>query len=176
MSPRANYVSATGKLDVQGLARTGESVVGIVRLADFKRVRDLLADDEGSLGFTVKGGVDERGRPVLAVKLEGSVTLNCQRCLLPFLFDIESETEILLAATEEELGVWDEEEGETVLAAAPMDLQELLEDELLLALPYAPRHPEGVCAPGAGSARTSDETRPFASLAAIKRKSTGNEN
>lgn len=176
MSPRANYVSATGKLDVNGLARAGESVVGIVRLADLGRVRDLLADDEGSLGFAVKGRLDERGRPVLAVKLEGSVTLNCQRCLLPFLFDLDSETEILLAATEEELALWDDEEGEAVLAAAPMDLQELLEDELLLTLPYAPRHPEGVCAPAGGSAKASEDAHRFASLAALKRKPTGNEN
>lgn len=174
MSTRANYVSATGKLDVQGLARASESVVGIVRLADFNRARELLADDEGSLGFTVRGGTDDRGRPTLAVRLEGSVTLTCQRCLLPYLFDLDSETEIMLAATEEELSVWDEEEGESMLAAAPMDLQELLEDELLLALPYAPRHPEGVCAPEEKPAGALDQTRPFASLATLRRKPTGN--
>jgi uncharacterized protein len=177
MSNRANYVSATGKLEVQGLARAGESVVGIVRLADFKRLETLLATNEGSLGFTVRGAMDDRGRPVLTLRLEGSVTLTCQRCLLPYLHELDSETEILLAATEEELAVWDEGEDETVLAAAPLDLHEMLEDELLLALPYAPRHPEGVCAPGGRAAASAqDQTRPFASLANLKRKQTGNEN
>lgn len=175
MSNRANFVSATGKLDVQGLARAGETVVGVVRLADFERAADQLATDEGSLAFSVRGAVDDRGRPVLGVHLEGTVTLVCQRCLLPFLHEIDSETEIQLAATEQELEAWDEDEAETVLAAAPLGLHGLLEDELLLALPYAPRHPEGVCAPGGGT-RKGEKPSPFASLAAIKRKQSGNEN
>jgi len=175
MSNRANFVSATGKLDVQGLARAGETVVGVVRLADFERARDLFATDEGSLAFSVRGSVDPRGRPVLAVHLEGNATLVCQRCLLPFLYEIDSETEIQLAATEQELETWDDDEAETMLAAAPLDLHEMVEDELLLALPYAPRHPEGVCAPGGGT-RKGEKPSPFASLAALKRKPSGNEN
>ncbi len=174
MSNRANFVTATGKLDVQGLARAGDAVVGIAQLVDFKRVEGQLATNEGALGFTVRGAVDERGRPVLRVRLEGSVTLVCQRCLLPFLYEIDSESEIQLAATEEELVAWDEDEGEALLAESPLDLHELLEDELLLALPYAPRHPEGVCAPGPAGTSHEDEAGPFASLAALKRKQTGN--
>jgi uncharacterized protein len=171
MSNRANFVSAHGKLDVQGLARAGESVVGIVPLADFKRAEDQLATGEGTLAFTVTGVMDARGRPVLRVKLEGQITLNCQRCLLPYPYELDSETEILLAATEAELSNWDEEDGETVLASAPMDLHDLLEDELLLALPFAPRHPEGVCAPvGRSRGGAKDANQAFAALASIKSK------
>ena len=35
--------------------------------------------------------------------------------------------------------------AEVVLAAAPMEPLALIEDELLLALPFAPRHPDGAC-------------------------------
>ena len=40
-------------------------------------------------------------------------------------------------------------ELEVVLAAAPLDPAELVEDELVLAMPFAPRHPDDACAAAA---------------------------
>jgi len=53
-----------------------------------------------------------------------------------------------------------------VLAAAPLDPAQLVEDELVLALPYAPRH-ENCVARAAG--REGDGSSPFASLRGLMR-------
>jgi uncharacterized protein len=90
------------------------------------------------------------GRPALAVVLDGAVTLECQRCLGPLEWPIVQRTEILLAHDEAEAARLDaDSDSEVLVAAAPLDTQTLIEDELVLALPYVARHPEGSCAPPA---------------------------
>ena len=55
---------------------------------------------------------------------------------------------MLLARNERELAVLDESDDvhEVILAAAPLDAQTLIEDEVLLALPFAPRCERPECA------------------------------
>ncbi len=49
--------------------------------------------------------------------------------------------------------------------------QKQFEDEILLGLPYAPRHDEGQCgSAGEGAASERGGTRAFARLVALKRK------
>jgi uncharacterized protein len=82
----------------------------------------------------------------LAIEIEGSVPLTCQRCLDDFEWPVAQRTEVLLAHDERELALLDaDSSAEVVLAGAPVTTLTLVEDELLLALPFAPRHPEGAC-------------------------------
>ena len=72
--------------------------------------------------------------------------LECQRCLQPLEWTVDQKTVVALAGSEDEADALDaESDGEVVLAAGPLDPLELVEDELLLTLPYAPTHPEGEC-------------------------------
>ena len=60
---------------------------------------------------------------------------------------MQQRTVALLAKSEGEGDALDEDSDEEVLvAAAPLDPLTLVEDELLLSLPYAPTHAEGECA------------------------------
>ncbi|HEX4883906.1 MAG TPA: YceD family protein, partial [Casimicrobiaceae bacterium] len=76
----------------------------------------------------------------------------CQRCLAPVDVPVGQATLLLLARDEADLVRLDEaSEHEVVAAREPLDPLVLVEDELLLTLPFAPRH-EGDCAPPAGDA------------------------
>jgi uncharacterized protein len=78
--------------------------------------------------------------------LSGSVTLECQRCLADFAWPIDVTTEVLLARDDAELAALDADSSlEVVLASGPLDPLSLVEDELVLTLPFAPRHPDGAC-------------------------------
>ena len=73
----------------------------------------------------------------------------CQRCLGRLDWPVDQATEVLLAGDERELAALDDaSEGEVILADGPLDPAELVEDELVLTLPFAPLH-EGPC-PGRG--------------------------
>ena len=110
------------------------------------RVADLLADGPASVAWRIEGTKDALGRPAVAVALRGSVSLTCQRCLAEFDWPIEQRSEVLLARDELELAALDAgSDSEVVLAEGSLDPLTLVEDELVLALPFAPRHPEGDC-------------------------------
>jgi uncharacterized protein len=98
------------------------------------------------VSWRIEGTTDAAGRPALSIELGGNVPLTCQRCLDDFQWPIEQRTELLLAHDERELAALDADSGaEVVLAAPPVEPLTLVEDELVLALPFAPRHPEGAC-------------------------------
>ena len=101
----------------------------------------------GRIDWSIRGAADEQGRPAITVSIEGTVPLECQRCLGLLDQPVQQSTTLLLARDEADLVQLDEiSEHEVVLANAPLDPVALVEDELLLTLPFAPRH-EASCGP-----------------------------
>jgi DUF177 domain-containing protein len=165
-----------GRFDAFRLATRSEVMAGEIDLSGRSRVVDRIAPVAVpmSIEWRIEGGRDDLERPMLTLTLHGSVTLVCQRCLQSFAAAIDRRSELLLAHDESELARLDAEEREVVLASAPLDARTLVEDEVLLSLPFAPMHPEGRCpaeSADAGSASMKHDTpSPFARLAAIKRR------
>lgn len=142
----ARDMNSPGRLDAFRIAREHGAVEGSVDPHRLPRVADQLADGPASLAWRIEGTEDASGRPALAIDLEGTVTLTCQRCLADFAWPIDQRTEVLLAHDERELATLDAQSSvEVTLAEGPVDPLALVEDELVLALPFAPRHPDDVC-------------------------------
>ena len=140
------------RLDAFGLVRDRGVVEGTVDAHRLSRVEDLLGAGPSQIDWRIVGTNDAMGRPALNVELSGAVSVNCQRCLADFEWPVAQRTELLLAHSEDELVALDAESGsEVVLATSPIDPLGLVEDELVLALPFAPRHPDDACAAPAES-------------------------
>jgi uncharacterized protein len=169
----AGYVPGLVPFDAFKLAANGDALSGVVDARQLTRVADRLADtaSEARIAWRIDGGVDSVGRPALTVSIDGSVPLACQRCLHPFDFRVDQQTMLLLARNEAQLATLDAEEPEVVLASAALDARSLVEDELLLSLPFAPRHDEDACDATAVQAALdmqSGRESPFARLGALK--------
>jgi uncharacterized protein len=149
-------------------AAAGAKQQGAWSVTDFPRLRDMLAGDAGEIDYEIDGVRDERDRPALRVRLRGRLQLRCQRCLEPLAFAVETDETLVLAATQEEIDrePLDAQSPDRLLAVDGMPVRELLEDELILALPYAPRHER--CAAGAGP-RADERISPFAGLRGMLR-------
>ncbi len=118
-------------------------------------------------------------RPSLQLAADTEVTLECQRCLQPMRWPLQARRRIFFVEGEDAAAALDAESEDDVLALVPaLDLQALIEDELLLALPIVPRHE--VCPEPLPRAFVEDEgegapeDNPFAVLAALKRGSAPN--
>jgi uncharacterized protein len=139
-----------GTFDAFDVARRGATLSGTVDVATLPRVADTIAADADSakVAWRITGSGDERGRPALDVELHGGVPLECQRCMQVFVWPLEQQTTLLLARDERELGMLDAEDEtvEVILAHAPQETLTLIEDEVLLALPFAPRCDRPGCA------------------------------
>jgi uncharacterized protein len=148
-------------------ASAGATQQGVWPLGDFPRLRDLLATDAGEVAYEISGVRDERGRPGLRLKVRGTLTLRCQRCLEPMPFEVQTDETLVLAATLAEIHAEpaDARAPDRVVAGREMALRELVEDELILAVPYAPRHERCI------AVRADDRkgTSPFAGLRGLIR-------
>ncbi|MBE0616113.1 MAG: DUF177 domain-containing protein [Burkholderiales bacterium] len=116
------------------------------------------------LDFVLTGGNNERDKPELRLAVDGSVRLQCQRCLGAMDFPLRFEAQLELAASEDEIAAADD--GiERIVAARDMDVAVLVEDEIILALPMVPKHEQCSAAEGSdGGAKPSA----FQALAALK--------
>ena len=121
----------------------------------------------------------------LHLRLTLEIPLTCQACLKPYAQAIESDRDYLFFQTEEEAETWDfeadHESEDALVATEAFNLLELIEDEVLLALPLAPRHPAKGCLAEdlkAASARLKgqvediviDKPNPFAILKNLKKQ------
>jgi uncharacterized protein len=163
------------RFDALKLSASGESLAGEVDAADLPRVADRLATDAGAarLAWRLVGGRDAQHRPALTLTLGGSVPLLCQRCLQPFAAIVDQSTELLLARSEAELARLDVDEIEVVLATERLDPLTLVEDELLLSLPFSPRHADGQCESASpmvtGQEMSQSRASPFGQLGELKK-------
>jgi uncharacterized protein len=150
-------------------ASAGATQQGRMPLSGFPRLRDLLASDAGDVAYEVKGLRDALGRPSLRVSVRGTLLLRCQRCLEPLRFEVNEEEMLVLAATQDEIDAdpVDAEAPDRVLAGKAMALRALIEDELILAVPGAPRHED--CSVGAAAGNGVEEVSPFAGLRGLLR-------
>jgi uncharacterized protein len=162
--------SAQTVIDSLEFARTGQALHGSLLLPELGRLKDSLADAVGTVEFDVTGGHDAHHRPILKVAIHGTLRLQCQRCLEALDYPLQIlNTLLLVGAGGAGAGELADEEIEWIEASRELDLATLIEDEILLSLPYAPRHEEGACRPLGTATAEGAASSAFARLAALKR-------
>jgi uncharacterized protein len=157
-------------IDSLEFARVGQTLRGKLPLPGMSRLKDSLADELGSVEFEVTGGQDARSRPILTVAVRGTLQLRCQRCLEALSHPLHVlNTLLLVAAGTAAAGELDDEDVEWIEASRELNVANLVEDEILLSLPYAPRHEEGACRLAGSAISDKAAGSAFAALAALKR-------
>ncbi len=84
----------------------------------------------------------------LRVKIRTALHLECQRCLEGFWQKIDISAQFVLLESPQEVEDFpiDNLVEDALLQSDTFDLMEFIEDEVLLALPLVPKHPQGECA------------------------------
>jgi len=102
------------------------------------------------------------------------VILQCQRCLQPLVEAVEVDRHFRFVADEDVAAKLDDEIEDEVLALPrTLDLRELVEDEMLLALPLVPRHdlcPQPLPTQFGDVEEVESKANPFAALAQLRGK------
>jgi len=155
-------------IDGFGFAAAGGSLRGAWPVNVLPRLREELHDNAGAVEFVVQGSYGPHGRPQLALRAWATLRLTCRRCLGAVECAVDAEATLLLAASQAEIDAEpiSVEGPEWIVAQKDMALRDLVEDELLLALPYAPRH--GNC-PAQGSDAPEARHTPLAGLRGMLR-------
>ncbi len=160
------------------LAQRGAVLTGELPLAGMNRLAGSLVDSEGSVDVTLRFGTDERHLPVLTVELRTEVSLMCQNCLEPYRQPIEIEATLGIIRTEPEAERIPRAYDPLVVGDEPLYIKELVEDELILALPIISRHSED-CLPAVSeeapepdseAGERSGRENPFEALRHLKKE------
>ena len=161
-------------IDPIRLAETRRLLQGEVALAEMSRLVEALQDNDGNVSVSLEFGIDEEGIRVMRGRVQGEVTLLCQRCLEPMRQQIDSEFSLGLVRNETEADELPSYYEPLLLDGKPLFLRDVIEDEMLLALPIVPRHPADECEARLESSGTEKEQEdgkrdnPFAGLAGLK--------
>lgn len=129
-------------IDGLQFARAALERLGSVGMERLPRLAQLRCSTEG-LEYRLRGGRAGNGKLCLRLSVVGSLEMICQRCLDPIQVPIAIDTELQLAENAREISDADDE-IDRVIASRHMDVAWLVEDEVILALPMAPRHEECV--------------------------------
>ena len=165
-------------LDIFDFARRGALLEGQTALADFARLLDGLPEQNSraQVDWRVSGSVNGQGQMFLHVQAAACPDLVCQRCLGPVAWPVRVDTRVQLEVSESQLDTDDgtDDSPERILGSTRFDLVSLVEDELILELPYVPRHEqcpehhESQDASAEGS--SSGKPSPFAVLDQLRTK------
>jgi uncharacterized protein len=169
-------------LNVEAFARDGAHLSGTQPLPQFERLAaSAVAVPAGAVvAWQVRGelrtALGDAPQVWLHLAGQGEIDLECQRCLEPVRWTLDVDRWLQFVAGEDAAEALDADSEHDVLPLTRrLDLFEVLEDELLLALPLIARHES--CPGGAPSAAPEDAEpdapHPFAALAALKRGSSG---
>jgi DUF177 domain-containing protein len=165
-------MSAQTVIDSLEFAGAAKELRGKIPVAEFVRLRDCLSDTSGDVEFIVRGGRNKERRPILMLEIGSDLRLQCQRCLGTVHHRLDVRSMLLLVRPGEDLSenAEDPEAPDCIEADQQLDVGQLVEDEILLSLPFAPRHADDGCQSALGG--SGGETRrpsSFAKLAELKR-------
>lgn len=133
-------------IDPLRLARHGQSLSGVLPVAHLRRIAPMLADVDDQIDFELQFSQDGQGVPCVEGRVRGELSMICQRCLQTVSIEVNASVNLGIAASEEQAERLPEDYEPLLVGDEPLVLKELLEDEVILALPVAPMHPEGACA------------------------------
>lgn len=162
---------------------------GTIEVERLPRLCDLLWRTEAgsaqfeplTAAFRLAFGRDDDRRSVVTGRVQSLLPLRCQRCGQRFDLSVDVDVNLALAAGIDEANALPDAYDPLLVEDRLMRPSELIEDELILAIPAIPRHPDGECEPPvvASPASREDEAaapdperdpspQPFASLAALR--------
>lgn len=152
--------------------------VGEAGETDFPRLTQALSVQGGSAAWPVRFDLlfrrDPEARPMVLGAVVLRVRLVCQRCLGDLQMSLDGPLALALVRTEGEGAVLPDHLDPILVGPEGIRPLDLVEDELLLALPQIPVHDRGECGPPIAVTRqlSSPEPRrihPFAVLQGLRR-------
>ena len=146
---------------------------GKLPLAALKRLATDLAATHGDVVFDLEFGKDDLGIAFLQVRANAALPLICQRTLEVFDLPVQIDSRLGLITREEDEAGLPEGYEPLLTADGALRLADVVEDELILAVPVVPVKPgteqvQQSWGSGAEEAETPAKPNPFSALEQMK--------
>ena len=128
------------------LAKAGKQIAGQYELCTMQRLGTLLHENTGDVSFILNFEWNaENGFYCITGEVNTSLITVCQRCLEGLCIEINSKVRLGIVNNKTEAEQLPSGFEPLLISDEPVSLLELVEDELLLAIPIAPMHEEKNC-------------------------------
>ncbi len=156
------------KLDLFEFSRDRRVFQESIDLVEFARLSDVLLEVGGALDVKLEGSRDTDGFSWLMMAVSGTLVLTCQRCLgrLQFPLRVGAHLQLIAKGTDLPDDELENDKFDVLVADEPLSIKDLVEDEVILALPVSPMH-ENCQVPDVGT--NGKALSPFAALAQLKK-------
>ena len=165
-------VALPPQIDVWRMVANQRCFEGSFPLAQFPRLTELLVDSEGDCRYEVAFYRDPLKIDVMHIKLHAVLPLVCQRSLERFGYRVEIDQRLGLIGDEsQEAALPEDMEAVMIEGNGEVSPLQLIEDDLLLAIPLVPINPDAselVPKWDDEEALEPQKPHPFAALAALK--------
>ena len=168
-----SYSRVPEAVDAWRMVAARREFEGRIPLATMVRLRDSLLQPEGDARYVLAFGIDALKVPFAELRIEAELPLECQSSLQRFLLPVRLVQRLgLIRGEADEAALPPDYEALLVEADGMLKPAELVEDEVILALPVVPVSPdaEAVERDFAPTAEETAQASPFAALAGLKRK------
>ena len=136
-------VTLPESVDAWRMVSARRSFEGTLPIATLRRLCEALAGTDGEVNYELDFGRDSLGVSYVDVRAQVSLTLLCQRTLEPFVMPITLDTRLgLIKQERDEAGLPPDCEPLLVAENGRLNPADVIEDELLLALPLVPVNPD----------------------------------
>jgi|APCry1669192269_1035402.scaffolds.fasta_scaffold11216_4 uncharacterized protein len=162
-------------VDPVAFAEKRGHLVGRLAIGGLDRIAPMVKNLDAYVDLDLQFG--KQGRlPFIEGRVAAQLVLECQCCLGPMECNIDSKVRLgIVESVDAALLLPEDTEALIVEPDVEVLLSDIVQDELLLALPVIPQH-DDCHLPGESPAAPSEARRnPFASLADLKLKSTSEE-
>ena len=133
------------KIDPFRFADNQSRLQGSLPIKNMPRLLASLASDEGEAEVNIRFGVDEQGIRYLKGHLAAHLTVQCQRCMESYIYEIIGDFKLGILQREEEAISLPESYDPLVIQGAELFISDVIEDELIVSLPIVPMHELSQC-------------------------------
>ncbi len=168
------------QIDPFRLARQRRVITGELPLHRMKRLEPLVSDASGGVAnVALEFGTDDMGVKFVHGRVTAALGMTCQRCLQPILQNVDAQFSLGLVTTRREADLLPPHYDPLLVEQDHIPLVDVVEDELLLALPIVAMHEEGACSAAHGAHEVVPEDMkqksPFAILEQLKPRAGSNK-
>jgi uncharacterized protein len=160
------------RVDIARQVQAQFTYEGSLPLASMRRLRGSLASSEGDVRYRVEFDKDGSGISYLALRVEAGLPLVCQRTLETFMYPVAVDQRLGLIADEADEAALPEGYEPLLVPDGQLGIADVIEDELILALPVVPLKPGVPLDWNDGSDEASTDMEPinpFAVLGSLKK-------
>lgn len=127
------------------LADRRDSLVGQMDLSKLDRLADLLATNQGQIDIKLDLGIDKPAIRFMRGRIQADLKLVCQRCLQTMDHRLDTKVLLGIVRNSEQAENLPKRYDPLIVEDDEISFQDIIEDEMILAMPATPVHANDTC-------------------------------